>query len=82
MTKEDAIRIANDYIAKDMGPNPTMAGERCELIPVLARMDNENRWHVLYRYNLPDSPGSVVDSSLVIIVDSDSGEARARDLNL
>lgn len=82
MTKDDAIEMANNFLAREMGPEPKMAGERCELIPVSAHADINRRWRILYRFNLIDSPGSVVDSSLIVIVDPATGEVRAGELNL
>lgn len=76
MTKEEAIRIANEYLVVEMGAEPEYAGRRCEFTPISARLDAQGQWHVLYRTSLPDSPRAVVDMSVIVLVDSASGEAR------
>lgn len=76
MTKEEAIRAANEYLVVEMGAEPRIAGRRCEFTPISARLDVQGQWHVLYRTSLPDSPRAVVDTSVVVLVDSVSGNAR------
>ncbi|WP_438033697.1 hypothetical protein [Sorangium sp. So ce204] len=82
MTKVDAIEMANNYLVREMRPEPKIAGERCELIPVSAHVDINRRWRVLDQFTVVDSPGSVVDSSLTVIVDPATGEVQFDELNL
>ncbi|WP_437952512.1 hypothetical protein WME98_18600 [Sorangium sp. So ce296] len=75
MTKEDAIAAANEFVANQMGPEPKLAGERCELKLISAELDKKKRWSIVYQLSLPESPGSVVDGPVVVVVDPASAKA-------
>lgn len=75
MTRDEAVRLANDYVAQQMGPEPRFAGKRCELVLMAANLDKRNLWNIIYQINLPDFPGSVVDGPTIVVVDPVSRKA-------
>lgn len=75
MTSDEAIVLANEYVAAKAGPNPQFAKEPCEYRLIKAHYNApKGTWDVFYQiYILGNSPG-IVQGPVIVIVDPASRE--------
>ncbi len=69
MPIEEAIELANNYVALKMGPNPSFGGEPCEYLLLGAHFAGEGTWWVTYTINGLGPVASKVDGPLIVVVD-------------
>lgn len=69
MPIEEAIELANNYVALKMGPNPSFGGEPCEYLLQGAYFAGDGTWTVDYKINCLGPVASKVDGPLMVVVD-------------
>jgi hypothetical protein len=69
MPIEEAIELANKYVALKVGPNPSFGGEPCEYLLQGAYFAGDGTWTVEYNLNILGSVPCIVDGPLMVIVD-------------
>jgi hypothetical protein len=69
MLIEEAIELANNYVALKMGPNPSFAGKPCEHLFMGAHIVPRGTWSVVYKISILGPVASIVDGPLIVVVD-------------
>lgn len=75
MTEEQAVTVANTFIADQTGPDPKLDGDRYTYSLLKARMGKGKEWRIVYTLEFPDKPERVWDGPVVVVVDPSTGKA-------